>query len=127
VFVFVWLRGTLPRLRYDQYMRFSWKVLLPAGLVWILLLDGYRVSASNPAVRSAALAGFVVLLLLIVLARPRRHTARRAVALPPPSGGFPTPPLDLVVPMRPRAQRLAVPQASDVDGERRRDAVEKPT
>jgi NADH-quinone oxidoreductase subunit H len=126
VFVFVWLRGTLPRLRYDQYMRFSWKVLLPAGLVWILLLAGYRVSAPNPAVRSAVLAGFVVLLLLIVLARPRRRGSGRAVALPP-AGGFPTPPMNLVVPMHPRTQRLTVRQASDVGGERRRDPVEKPT
>ena len=31
IFWFVWLRGTLPRLRYDQFMRFGWKVLVPAG------------------------------------------------------------------------------------------------
>ena len=36
IFVFVWLRGTLPRLRYDQFMRFGWKVLIPINLVWIL-------------------------------------------------------------------------------------------
>jgi len=35
LFVFVWLRSTLPRLRYDQFMRLSWKVLIPVNLLWI--------------------------------------------------------------------------------------------
>jgi NADH-quinone oxidoreductase subunit H len=37
VFVFVWIRATLPRFRYDRLMSFGWKVLIPWGLVWVLL------------------------------------------------------------------------------------------
>lgn len=37
LFVFIWIRGTLPRFRYDQLMRFGWKVLLPLSLLNILL------------------------------------------------------------------------------------------
>jgi NADH-quinone oxidoreductase subunit H len=37
VFVFVWIRATLPRFRYDRLMRFGWKVLIPFGLIWILI------------------------------------------------------------------------------------------
>jgi NADH-quinone oxidoreductase subunit H len=36
VFVFIWVRATVPRFRYDRLMSFGWKVLIPFGLVWIV-------------------------------------------------------------------------------------------
>ena len=42
VFIFIWLRGTLPRLRYDQFMKFGWKVLIPVSLFWIIAVGTIR-------------------------------------------------------------------------------------
>jgi NADH-quinone oxidoreductase subunit H len=38
MFLFVWIRGSVLRFRYDQFMRFGWKVLIPVGLGWVVLM-----------------------------------------------------------------------------------------
>jgi len=42
LFGYIWLRGSLPRVRYDQLMAIGWKILIPVSIVWILLIASVR-------------------------------------------------------------------------------------
>ncbi|MCB9960433.1 MAG: NADH-quinone oxidoreductase subunit NuoH [Rhodospirillaceae bacterium] len=44
LFVFIWVRGTMPRYRYDQLMRLGWKVFLPFSLGWVIVTAGVLVT-----------------------------------------------------------------------------------
>ena len=80
LFVFVWIRGTVPRVRYDQLMDLGWKVLIPLSLGWLLLLATFWVARDqhwNGFVTVAigavvGLTGYLLLKAAIATSRARR-------------------------------------------------------
>ncbi len=120
LFFFVWLRGTLPRMRYDQFMKLGWKVLIPVALLWILLVAAMRVATDELDREQLLLGGGAVVLLVLLAsalipdkpAPERPADAPQAALVPQAEGGFPVPPLDLSVPPTPRSlARAAVAPA----------------
>ncbi|GAA3609275.1 NADH-quinone oxidoreductase subunit NuoH [Marihabitans asiaticum] len=118
MFFFVWLRGSLPRTRYDQFMKFGWKFLIPVTLVWVIAVAFMR--AARPevgffgsgvvslggleiSIASLIVIGFIAAIVLggtwLWETRTEQQTkaAEAAAAIPgevdPFAGGHPVPPL----------------------------------
>jgi len=108
IFVFIWLRGTLPRLRYDQFMAFGWKVLVPVGLLWIVVVATLRTLSREydwSFLQSILFVGIPLAIVLIVLlllpdkaAEPEDDETLYGIMPEQPETSYPIPPLDLIVP-----------------------------
>ena len=109
IWVFIWLRGSLPRLRYDQFMALGWKRLIPISLVWILVDAVVRVIALENgfdprwiAVPSVLFAGVMVAVLLGGPKVPEVPAFEH-------QGAYPVPPMPAGGAVRGAAEALAFP------------------
>ena len=122
IFLFIWLRGTLPRLRYDQFMAFGWKRLIPVSLVWIVAVATIRsITLEGGLDRRWLLIGIgilAVLFLALFFVGASEEEPERATREPETgaghAGGFPVPPMPAGGAVRGPARPLSFPAGPTV-------------
>jgi NADH-quinone oxidoreductase subunit H len=117
IFMFIWLRGSLPRLRYDQFMAFGWKRLIPIALVWIIAVATIRVLTLEGGIDRDYLlgaAGVLLVLFLVLFFVGDREAALDEDETPATqepvdafAGGYPVPPMPVGGAVRGPAAPLA--------------------
>ncbi|MCV7280007.1 NADH-quinone oxidoreductase subunit NuoH [Mycolicibacterium flavescens] len=98
MFLFFWLRATMPRMRYDQFMGLGWKVLIPFSLAWIMIVATARALRNEGfdelTTWLASAAAIVTLLIVVALwRRMRTRNVRQAPQQNLDPQIFPIPPL----------------------------------
>jgi NADH-quinone oxidoreductase subunit H len=98
IFFFVWLRGTLPRMRYDQFMDFGWKVLIPVSLAWIIAVGVIHKLDREGMLDRQTLIWISVGLGVLLLLSSFWPTKKQPEPEPEPefdafAGGYPVPPM----------------------------------
>ena len=128
---FVWLRGTLPRLRYDQFMDLGWKFMIPISFVWIMIIalmrklrtDGVLSPGVMMIVIGVALLGLIAMMLLGGKAEEELPVVPEPGPFDAFAGGYPVPPMpgqhlpELAEVVRAAAPQPAYAAASDDDKE----------
>lgn len=117
IFIFIWLRGSLPRLRYDQFMAFGWKVLIPVALAWTVLVATMRYVSNtyDVGVQQILLFGGAAIVVILALGFfDRTEDDDEADEVQPPTGGYPVPPMPAGGAVRGAAAPLEFPRSTTV-------------
>jgi len=117
IFFFIWLRGTLPRMRYDQFMALGWKWLIPISLGWIVAVATIRAISLDGGIDQGTLLAIIGVVLVLLLgfsfwpgssSDEPQETADEAGA----RSGYPTPPMPAGGAVRGAAEALTFQTSS---------------